>query len=330
MSYSSDKKHKLIFENWRKFVSEDADPTKQSDEDFPLKLSDVGKKYTSDDARNIATGGSGKLDGEESDDVIKASPVSVPCKKLKPSQSSMNIGKAVAFAIAAILKNNPFPEGPGGNLGAIITNDNHIMDGHHRWIASGMINPSSKVGGFVVQYPAKKLIPVLNVLTVHFTKSAKGKKGGGSFKDFNAQGILRVLQKYAKEGVWSAKGDPAMVIKALEQFSGQKGEAAIRAAAEKMAQNVSQLTLSVPSGFPQREDMPVISAKKGHLALAVKLLNSGMVDVNPPFKGGAKDGPGGTSSFAKGRTEKEMDTVGQKMMDLYREDQDPKAKRRKK
>ena len=31
--------------------------------------------------------------------------------------------------------------------------------------------------------------------------------------------------------------------------------------------------------------MPIISKKKGHLALAVKLLNSGAVDVNPKYAG---------------------------------------------
>jgi len=287
---SNNKKQQKLFESWRRYLNEKADPSKVPDEYFPMKLSDVGAMYTPGEATAITKGG--QYDDNKSDDVISAQPGSVAVSQLKPSQSSMNIEKAVAFAIAAILKNKPFANGPGGDLGAIITNDNHIMDGHHRWIASGMVDPTVDVGGFVVDFPAKKLIAVLNVLTLHFTKSSKGKPGGGSFKDFTAKGVFAVLTKYAKEGVWSANKDPAMVIKACETFTGKKGQQAIKAAAIKMAKNLKSLTLSVPGDFPEREDMPIISKGKGHLKLAIKLLNSGAVDVNQSFAGDS-GAPGG-------------------------------------
>jgi len=290
MSYSSFKKEKLLMENWRRFLNEKADPNKISSKDFPMKLSNVGDLYSPEQAKHIAQGG--LKDGNPEDDKIPAKAGGAQVTDLKPSQSSMNIKKAVAFAIAAILKKEPFANGPGGDLGAIITNDSHIMDGHHRWIASGMVDPTSSVKGYIVEFPAKELIAVLNILTLHFTKSDKGKPGGGSFKDFNERGINAVLQQYAKEGVWSAGDDPAMVIKACEVFTGQQGKHAVATAAKKMAQNVSQLTLSVPSGFPQREDMPIISAKKGHLKLAIKLLNSGAIDVNAKYAGDSGE-PGG-------------------------------------
>jgi len=332
--YSSFKKDKLIFENWRKYLSEEADPRKMSADDFPMKLSDVGAEYTPQQAKQIAT--SGLKDGDKGDDQISASTASFPVKNLKPSQSSMNIGKAVAFAIAAILKNKPFPNGPGGNLGAMIDKDSHIMDGHHRWIASGMVNPDSEVGGYQVQFPAEKLIPILNILTLHFTKSAKGKPGGGSFEAFNEAGIGKVLQKYAKEGVWSANEDPKMVMKALEEFTGQSGQAAISAAAKKMADNVSQLTLSVPAGFPEREDMPIISAKKGHLDLAVKLLNSGAIDVNPKYAGKSGE-PGGIVPDSGGIYKKGADSDAgydeeeakrQRMMRNLEENKKPKRRKK--
>ena len=50
-----------------------------------------------------------------------------------------------------------------------------------------------------------------------------------------------------------------------------------------MADNVSQLTLEVPAGFPERPDMPVISKGKGHLNMAIDLLKSGQVDLNEPY-----------------------------------------------
>lgn len=260
-------------------INEDADPAKVDSKRFPMKLSDAAAA-AGEEAENLVTGGDN--DGEKPDDVIGAGAGSASVKDLKPSQSSMNIEKAVAFAIAAIRQVTPFPSGAGGDLGAIITSDNHIMDGHHRWIASGMVDPTSEVGGFIVQFPAQQMIAALNMITVKLGITS-GKPGSGGFDQFNEAGILTVLEKYAQEGVWSADGDPQKVVEACEKFTGKQSTEAVQAAAKKMADNVSQLTLSVPAGFPERPDMPVISKGKGHLALAIDLLKSGQVDINPPY-----------------------------------------------
>ena len=260
-------------------IMEDADPKDVDPERFPLKLSDAAAS-AGDDAELKVTGG--EDDGETPDDIVGAEPGEVAVSKLNPSQSSMNIEKAVAFAIAAIRKATPFPEGPGGDLGAIITSDNHIMDGHHRWIASGMVDPKAKVGGFIVEFPAKQMIAALNMITVKLGITS-GKPGSGGFDQFNEKGIKAVLDKYVAEGVWSADGEPQKVVEACEQFTGASGAAAVEAAAKKMADNVSQLTLKVPAGFPERPDMPVISKGKGHLSLAIDLLKSGQVDLNEPY-----------------------------------------------
>lgn len=267
-----------IVENATRLV-EEADPSKVDPSRFPMDLSSAAGK-AGEEAEKLVTGGND--DGASGDDEVKAQAGSLPCKVLKPSQSSMNIEKACAFAIAAILKVKPFPSGPGGDLGAIITSDNHIMDGHHRWIASGMVDPDAEVGGFIVEFPAKQMIAALNMITVKLGIT-QGKPGSGGFDQFNEEGISEVLKKFASEGVWATGGDPAKVVEACEQFTGATGDAAVEAAAKKMAENVSQLTLSVPDGFPSRPDMPVISKGKGHLDQAIELLRSGQVDLNEPY-----------------------------------------------
>ena len=269
---------KKIMKNAR-VVLEDASPSGVDPERFPLKLSDAAKS-AGEEAERKVTGGDD--DGAKGDDEISAEKDTRPCKDLKPSQTSMDINKACAFAIAAIRQVEPFETGPGGDLGAIITSDNHIMDGHHRWIASGMVDPTSEVGGFIVEFPAKQMIAALNMITVKLGIT-KGKEGSGDFKQFNEEGIKAQLEEFARSGIWSADGEPAKVIEACEKFSGASGAAAIGAAAAKMAKNVAQLTLSVPAGFPERPDMPVISKKKGHLQVAIDLLRSGQVDLNEPY-----------------------------------------------
>ena len=274
-----------IIETAKKALAEDASPDGVDPERFPLELSAAAAKAP--EAEVLVTGGDD--DGEESDDTVAAAPGSMSVKDLKPSQSSMNIHKAVCFALAAIKKMQPFAGGPGGDLGAIITSDNHIMDGHHRWIASGMVDPSSSVGGYVVEFPAKKMIAALNMITVHLTGRTTGKPGSGGFDQFNEAGILAVLQDFATNGAsvpgkgpWAGLEAP-VVVEACEEFSGVTGEGAIAAAAKKLGDNVSQLTLNVPAGFPSRPDMPVISKGAGHLDKAIELLRSGQVDLNEPY-----------------------------------------------
>jgi len=292
---------KKITERARRML-EDAQPGDVDPERFPLKLSDAAEA-AGEEAEKLATGGDD--DGEKPDDVVKASEGEVPVSKLKPSQSSMNIEKAVAFAIAAIRSVEPFAGGPGGDLGAIITSDNHIMDGHHRWIASGMVDPKSKVGGYVVEFPAKQMIAALNMITVKLGIT-QGKPGSGGFDQFNEAGIKTVLDKYVNEGVWSADGEPQKVVEACETFTGKQGAEAVEEAAKQMAVNVAQLTLAVPDGFPERPDMPVISKGKGHLQVAIDLLRSGQVDLNEPYadnsgsKGGGSGG-GGAQDASEGR-----------------------------
>lgn len=257
-------------------IIEDADPKKVDPERFPLKLSKAAAKKSI--APSLVTGGGD--DGDANDDIVGAKPASVTVATLKPSQSSMNIEKACQFAICAILKVKPFPSGPGGDLGAIVTQDDHIMDGHHRWIASGMVDPKASVGGVRVAFPAKQMIAALNMITVGLGIT-KGKPGTGGFDQFNEKGIKTQLQKLVKEGFWGADANQCQ--EACETFSGATGEEAVNLAAKKMGNNVSSLTLEVPGGFPERKDMPVISKGKGHLAKAVELLQQGKVDLNEPY-----------------------------------------------
>ena len=203
----------------------------------------------------------------------------------------MDLDKAITFAIAAIRKVDPFKQGPGGDLDAIISADGHIMDGHHRWVASGLVDLNSKVGGHKVEFPAKKLIAVLNAITAYLGK--EGKKGKGGFSQLTYDNIKAKLEEYAVNGTWSAKNssgqpDGRLVIQALEAFTGVQGKAAIAAAAKKMAENASQLTLTTPEGFPDRIDMPVLEKDEGAVNLAVRFLQNGIIDINPPYNDGFK------------------------------------------
>tara|TARA_R110001592_G_scaffold58770_2_gene177882 strand:- start:2407 stop:3516 length:1110 start_codon:yes stop_codon:yes gene_type:complete len=281
-------------------INEKADPNKVDTDRFPMKLTDAGK-YDSATVDALAKGGAD--DGATDDDTVGSSPANESVKDLLPSQTSMNTEKAVCFALAALDKQKPFLTGPGGDLEAVISSDNHIMDGHHRWVASGMVDTSAQVQGVRVEFPALPLLNALNLITVELTGRKEGKGGSGDFSKFNKEGFLAILKDFLSGGAYFMKGSTRKdwdklpiekIQKLCEEYSGLEGEAAIDKTAEMWGTNMSELTTTVPSQFPKRIDMPVLEAEKGHVADAVEMLRNGEVDLNPPHNSsilGSKSDP---------------------------------------
>ena len=270
MSFTSYKKDKLLMENWRKFLKEAADPAAMDTERFPTKLSDVAADIP--DAQDDVS--DGVKDGKTDDDTIGVQPSSWSVSELGPSQSTMNVQKAVGMALGMIIKGKA-----GGKLGAFISKDGRIMDGHHRWISSYMVDPGAEVGGYAVEFPAAQLIPVLNAITVGKIGRMTGKEGKGSFADFNAEKIGEQPVSLYKNG--NKFTTPEQAQAAIKKFSGADGAAGIKLAAQKMADNLKTANFTTPEGAPERIDMPVID--KEHVKNAIALLQKGYVDVNEPY-----------------------------------------------
>ena len=275
--YGFEKKaKKLSTSDLRKMIvealNEKADPSKVEDDRFPMNLSSVDAEF----AKKAVNTEPAK------EDTIPVTGASEPVQKLKPSQSSMNIEKAMGQAISMILGDMEL----GGNINAFISNDDHIMDGHHRWVATAMVDPSQPVGGYKVDFPADKLIAILNAITAGKFGITQGKPATGGFDQFKPGPVKATLEQFAKEGVpGKFPRPPEQVMQALEKFVAdnggeEKGEEAVAKAAEIMVNNLSNLKFETPAGAPSREDMPVIDDPQP----AIQALTTGEVDVNPPYQ----------------------------------------------
>lgn len=288
MKITTERLKEIIKEELKAVISEKANPEEVDPKKFPMKLSQVDKDTA---AANVKSG-SEKYDKLVDDDSIPVISGNRPVKDLKPSQSSMNIGKALGMAISMINKSGPFKGGPGGNLGAFISKDGYIMDGHHRWISSFMVDPNAEVGGYIVDFPREELIAVLNTMTKGEFGVDTGKPASGGFDQFEPGSLKAALETFAETGNEFTK--PEDVMRAVESFTGKKGAEAVAAAAEKFSENLAAATLSVPSGSPERPDMPVIDSK--NVAKAVEMLTQGTVDVNKPYgDAGVKTEPENTN-----------------------------------
>lgn len=84
---------------------------------------------------------SGTKDGDLKDDniTVKTDNVSVAASKAKPTQTNILLAKALGMAIGP-------PPMVGGSINAWISTDGKILDGHHRWAATMLNNPSAELG----------------------------------------------------------------------------------------------------------------------------------------------------------------------------------------
>ena len=83
---------------------------------------------------------SGTKDGNLKDDNITVKiPAEVSAIDAKPTQTNILLAKALGMAIGP-------PEMEGGDIDAWISTDGKILDGHHRWAATMLNNPSAKLG----------------------------------------------------------------------------------------------------------------------------------------------------------------------------------------
>ena len=272
---------KTIMENWRKFnkaskaLNEEASPKKFPQDQFPTRLSQV------DPATAKAQTTGGQQDGDPNDDVIGVSKREFASGQLKPSQTSMKLDNALGMALSMLHPEKSLQA--GGDLGGVISSDLHIMDGHHRWVATAMIDPKLKCGGNFVNFPAAQLIPILNAITVGTLKvpPTGGKKGSGGFDQFsNANLMKQKLSALVQSG--NEFITPEEVQQALDVLGKKyKAEGSVENAVKIFMKNLSGLQFEVPAGAPERVDMPVIDTED--VPKASSALKQGDVDVNPPF-----------------------------------------------
>ena len=297
----------LINEQYREVLLEDADAAGVDDSRFPMKLRQAAAK-AGEEAERLVT--MGDEDGEENDDTVQAKEDSCKVSKLAPSQTSMNIDKAVAFAIAALLKNDPFPTGPGGNLGAIISSDNHIMDGHHRWSSVwGILGKEAggKIAARDLDLPGgteEKLAATQLAVAAHKAPDLPQPSEGDPFPTNILGASSETIEQMIRDNVGnqtdpnapgallnneflSAAAQSQQVAEWAGFEMGADHSTVIDAIAKKVAGNLSDIPSN--SGAPARADMPQVDHKTmGPDQDATKAaiytgLESGKFNVSLPF-----------------------------------------------
>ena len=207
----------------------------------------------------------GMRDGEKGDDVVPAGGKSIAAQDAKPSQSAIYLGKALGMAVGGV---------KGGNINALISADNYILDGHHRWAATMFADPSAAISGTGIGMSMTELIPVLRAAGDAYGNARRGEPAGGDVNIFkasldDAKNAIQKMDggtKFTKPGAagkWlESIGGEEELAKRLEAIKAKGGDAA---------------------SAPPRNEMPVIDADKGEDKNIATRLNKGAIDVKPPY-----------------------------------------------
>lgn len=267
---ANEQKQQSVFDIIREHLLQEFDSVYTKKE--PIPLSQIAAKK---DGANAAIGG-GAEDGDASDDKIAGKKAFLTVSELKPAQTEIIKEKAFAMAVQSLLRG----KWDGTDLGAIISNDNYIMDGHHRWAATFLIDPNAKVQGTVIDLPGGPLVTALNVVTVGKLGITKGNKGRGSVEQFTGDNMSNVIDDALANGIQGEHPVKAEDVKlALGKMPNANGNPQI--GKELIMKNADALPKQIMPGAPDRIDMPVVDGDK--VAMVQKMLEKGLIDLEAPY-----------------------------------------------
>jgi hypothetical protein len=218
---------------------------------------------------------SGLLDGDTEDDKVSIKSSPIKSTAVNPSQTTLVLKDVVGIALEMLLKR----EGMGEDLGAIVSSDGYILDGHHRWAGSILARGSrASVKVWKASIPGEQLVRVLNIVSKGHYGVSSGNSGKGSINDLTPAKVRKQLEVFLREGRqhkhFSMTSDQAAKILETNFGSVEKG-------VDVLSERARLIPKSVPSWAPSRDQMPVIRRKNA--PGAAKLLNQGVVDWASPY-----------------------------------------------
>jgi hypothetical protein len=204
----------------------------------------------------------GKSDGDLYDDIVSTKKVKIPAKSLKPSQNAVYLGKALGLAIGGV---------SGGDLEAVISSDNRILDGHHRWAATMFNNPSDKVGGIQADLKIGDLIPVLRQAGDVLGNKRGVEPAGGDVNIFKATMDDVVSAIYDGENMDKEYYNKEKAVSWFDNVGKSTIEIRLKAIQDKLP----------PDGAPPRKDMPKIEPQQ--VKKVSNSLSGGKIDIREPY-----------------------------------------------
>jgi hypothetical protein len=96
-------------------------------------------------------------DGSKTDDKVKVRKISIRVRELIPIQQQIYFDKIMKWSVKKGLKVTL--EILKSRI-SIVSSDNHLIDGHHRYLQAMLIDPDMKINALQIDLPFSKLLPL--------------------------------------------------------------------------------------------------------------------------------------------------------------------------
>lgn len=113
---------------------------------------------------------SGLKDGDFGDDKTLIKTVSIPALKLKPSQDAIYTDTILGTLISWPGLRDQILSGKVIAPDMFISNDNYIIDGHHRWATTYSLRPKSNIACTMIDLSIHLALPIINAILISFNK----------------------------------------------------------------------------------------------------------------------------------------------------------------
>ena len=122
------------------------------DDPFPQGLdTQKGKEWI--------TGGLAKNDGDKDDDKVNVKVKTIAVGQLKPIQKQIYFDKSIKN-VAQFGAKGTMDFSKSKNNFYVISSDNRIIDGHHRFLSAVLVDPGIKVTALEIDLPINQLLPM--------------------------------------------------------------------------------------------------------------------------------------------------------------------------
>jgi hypothetical protein len=196
--WSDHKNMKSLMEGWRGFVSEEeisgADPVQGVVPVVNFLNSEQGK-----DPKVRAALEAGRFDGDPNDEVIDISEPTPAVKSLGPTQNQISLMKSIGWPLSTqdSVKNVSTGDITGRGK-RIVTSDNLVIDGHHRWSSTwATAGADAKINATNIGLPGGD--PDQKLAVAQISIAATMPNDSGNVPKATAGGDDNILGKGAKE-----------------------------------------------------------------------------------------------------------------------------------
>lgn len=154
---------------------------------------------------------------------IKGKKKKIKVKDLAPGQNEIFLDEIIEH----LLKKEDFVKkalkGKIKDDDILMSDDKHIIDGHHRWVSSFILNPDCKLKCTRINLPLKKAIKIFNKLLREINAKNQNQSGNYKYDIFKLRELNREDLKNAINDIFK-KNDKNDVKKFLELVKEKSGE----------------------------------------------------------------------------------------------------------